>query len=64
VRPDNLAGNSNSSESNGAAENAIATGEITQKSDRRADGGSGLPDVNEIISGLLNVVGEGLVSML
>ena len=39
-------------------ENSIATGEIRKKSDRRAD--NGLPDVNEIINGLLNVVGEGL----
>jgi hypothetical protein len=39
-------------------ENAIATGDVRKKSDRRAD--NGLPDVNEIINGLLNVVGEGL----
>jgi hypothetical protein len=67
VRPDNT-GSDDLAEKNGSDvlsgndENAIATGETRKKSDRRADGGSGsgLPDVNDIISGLLNVVGEGL----
>ena len=59
---EDVAGNFNltESEQGHGSENVIATGETRKKSDRRADGGSGLPDVNEIISGLLNVVGEGL----
>ncbi len=67
VRPNkNPAGNENGNGSSTTTttttdngnENAIATGETRKKSDRRAD--NGLPDVNEIINGLLNVVGEGL----
>ena len=54
VRPNkNLTG----SASENGNENSIATEETRKKSDRRADG---LPDVNDIINGLLNVVGEGL----
>ena len=63
VRPENNTAGSrdaNNEGSGGETANTIATGGILKKSDRRADGGSGLPDVNEIISGLLNVVGEGL----
>ena len=52
VRP-----NKNSTGSENGNENVIATEETRKKSDRRADG---LPDVNDIINGLLNVVGEGL----
>jgi hypothetical protein len=53
----NLAENEKGNEK--ATENTISTEEYPKKSERRADKG-GLPDVNEIINGLLNVVGEGL----
>ena len=54
---ENEKGNEKASEK--ATENTISTEEYPKKSERRADKG-GLPDVNEIINGLLNVVGEGL----